>query len=315
MATLTNVYTSGTVKGAREDLIDKVYRIAPEETIFTSNIGRRSVSNIVFDWQTDDLAPPDTGNARPEGNEFSPTAITPTVRLSNVCQISDKAFRISGTMGAMDLAGRASEAGYQYAKALLELKRDVEAILLSNQAKSLTSPRKTAALPAWVKTNVNMGTGGANPAGDGSNTRTDGTQRASSEALLKDVLRKCRESGGKPDMVMLGSFQKIQFSAFPGIAQIRKDVPGEQMATIIGAADVYVSDFGKVSFVVNLLQRPRDAWVIDTDAVRIAYLRPYEKKSLGPFGDTAAEILTVVEYGLQVDNEKALGLIADLQTS
>ena len=62
-----------------------------------------------------------------------------------------------------------------------------------------------------------MSRGGAEASADGTGTRTDGTQRAFTEAQLKAVIQKCWTSGGKPETIMLGAFNKQAFSTFsPG---------------------------------------------------------------------------------------------------
>lgn len=43
------------------------------------------------------------------------------------------------------------------------------------------------------------------------------------------------------------------FSSFPGIAEIRKEVSGRKQATVVGAADVYVSDFGDMEIVPHYM--------------------------------------------------------------
>lgn len=101
---------------------------------------------------------------------------------------------------------------------------DMEAILTNNQAKvtgSATTAPTLAGLGAWVATNTSKGSGGADPSPtDGTATRTDGTQRAFTEVLLKNVLKSVYDnSGEEPNMVMLGTFNKQVFSTFGGNAQ------------------------------------------------------------------------------------------------
>ncbi len=136
----------------------------------------------------------DTANAVLEGDDATTDAVTPTVRLGNICQISDKVARVTGTQQAVEHAGRDDELAYQEMLKGLELKRDMESILVgTNQAKvagDATTARKTASVLSWIKTNTNKGAGGADPsAADGTGTRDDGTQRAFTEAQLKSVLQ------------------------------------------------------------------------------------------------------------------------------
>jgi Family of unknown function (DUF5309) len=316
MAIVGNTFTRYSAVGIREDLSNVIYNISPEETPFISNIGRESVKNTYFEWQTDSLAAASASNAALEGDDISSfTAVTPTARVGNYTQISTKNVVISGTLEAVDKAGRRSEMTYQLAKLGSELKRDMESALLANQspvAGNTTTARRTAGLPAWIKTNTSFGTGGADTAGVAA--RTDGTQRAFTEALLKTVIQKVWTAGGTPKMLMVGPFNKVAASGFTGIATRFRDVPAGQQAQIIGAADVYVSDFGTVNIVPNRFQRDRDAFVVDPDYASLAVLRPIQKMDLAKTGD-AEKALLLVEYGLKVNNEAAHGIVADLTTS
>ena len=265
MAIVANTFTRYSAVGIREDLSNVIYNISPEETPFISNIGRENVKNTYFEWQTDSLAAASDSNAALEGDDISSfTAVSPTSRIGNYTQISTKNVVISGTLEALDKAGRRSELTYQLAKLGSELKRDMESALLANQspvAGNTTTARRTAGLPAFIKTNTDFGSGGADTAGIAA--RTDGTQRAFTEDQLKDVIAKVWESGGTPKMLMVGSDNKQVASGFTGIATRFRDVPAGQQAQIVGAADVYVSDFGTVNIVPNRFQRARDAFVVD----------------------------------------------------
>lgn len=316
MAIVANTFTRYSAIGIREDLSNVIYNISPEETPFISNIGRESVKNTYFEWQTDSLAAASAANAALEGDDVASfTAVNPTSRIGNYTQISTKNVVISGTLEALDKAGRRSELTYQLAKLGSELKRDMESALLANQspvAGNTTTARRTAGLPAFIKTNTNFGTGGADTAGIAA--RTDGTQRAFLESQLKDVIAKVWESGGTPKMLMVGSFNKQAASAFNGIATRFRDVPAGQQAQIVGAADVYVSDFGTVNIVPNRFQRARDALVVDPQYASMAVLRPIQQMELAKTGD-AEKRLMLVEYGLKVNNEAAHGIVADLTTA
>lgn len=316
MAIVANTFTRYSAVGIREDLSNVIYNISPEETPFISNIGRENVKNTYFEWQTDSLAAASDSNAALEGDDIASfTAVSPTSRIGNYTQISTKNVVISGTLEALDKAGRRSELTYQLAKLGSELKRDMESALLANQspvAGNTTTARRTAGLPAFIKTNTDFGSGGADTAGIAA--RTDGTQRAFTEALLKTVIAEVWESGGTPKMLMVGSHNKQVASGFTGIATRFRDVPAGQQAQIVGAADVYVSDFGTVNIVPNRFQRARDAFVVDPQYASMAVLRPIQQMELAKTGD-AEKRLMLVEYGLKVNNEAAHGIVADLTTS
>ena len=112
---------------------------------------------------------------------------------------------------AVNSAGRQSEMAYQGMKRSKELKRDIETILLANNAAAVgnnTTARQCAGVESWLATNTDRGATGADGSGDGSDTATDGTQRAFAESQLKSVIASCWDNGGEPDTIMVGSFNK-----------------------------------------------------------------------------------------------------------
>ena len=135
MAQPTNAFDTYDAIGIREDLQDVIYSIAPTETPFMSAAAREQIKNTLHEWQTDSLASAATNNAVIEGDEATLDASTATSRIGNFTQIMDKTVVITGTQEAVDKAGRASELAYQIAKKSKELKRDIEATLLTNQAR------------------------------------------------------------------------------------------------------------------------------------------------------------------------------------
>ena len=159
-----------------------IYRIDPTDTPFMSGVEKEKATAVNHEWQTQALAAASSANAQLEGDDPTTTATTPTVRLGNLCQISYKVAQVSGTQQAVDHAGRDNELAYQEMLKGLELKRDIETILVgTNQAKvtgNTTTPRQTASILSWIASNTSKGTAGspADPAPvDGTGTRTDGT--------------------------------------------------------------------------------------------------------------------------------------------
>lgn len=322
MAAIAGTQTTTNMVGIREDLSNIIYRIDPEDTPFLSGIGRGpKTSQTLTEWQTDALEAP-AQNAIVEGDEASFAAPTPTVRLGNYTQISRKTVLVSGTAEAVDAAGRKSELAMQTAKRGAELRRDQEYILLQNRggdAGSSSTPRYLAPLLAFIKSNTNKGTGGTPAGADPSYTsgvpgagRTDNsTTRAFTEDILKDVLQKVWSAGGKPKVLMVGPSQKEVVSGFSGLAQRTVDVGRTSAATVIAAVDVYVSNWGIVRVIPNRWQRNRDAFVLDYGMASVRYLRPHKRTPLAKTGD-AEKHMILCEWTLQVNQEKALGLAADL---
>jgi hypothetical protein len=237
-----------------------------------------------------------------------------------------KAVTVSGTLDAVDKAGRKKELAYQLVKRGREVKRDAEKIYLNNQASvvaaSGTAP-KLGGLPSWLTSNVSRATDGSSGGYSTSTgltvaaTDTTGTGRTFTETLLKTAMQSCFTNGGNPTMLMLGPYNKGQFSNatnFPGIATLRTNVAQNSgMATIIGAADIYAGDFGTLQVVPNRFQRENDAWLIDPEYIKIGTLRPLQQAQLAKTGDSEKRFM-VQETTLIVSNEAGHGVVADLKT-
>ena len=318
MTIVANTFLTYNAKGIREDLANVIYSISPETTPFVSNVGKGSISNTAFDWQTDALAAAGA-NAALEGDDTTFAAVTPTVRLQNYAQISNKNVIISGTEEKVNKAGRKSELAYQIARRGAELKRDIEFIALNGQAAvagNSATARTTGSLPAFLKTNTNKAGDGVDPVYTTipDDTRTDGTQRDFTEVILKDVIQQVWTEGGMPKILLVGPVNKQKASAFTGIAAQRYNAEGAKASTIVAAADIYVSDFGNVSIVASRFQRERDAFVVDPEYASIDYLRPMQTIDLARTGD-AEKRLMLCEWGVRIHTEKAHGIAADLTTS
>lgn len=316
----TNTFDSYDAKGIREDLSNVIYNISPEETPFMSNVGKGSAKSTYFEWQEDSLSATDTNNAQVEGDDAPAVEPSPTARIGNYTQISRKTVTVSGTLEAVDKAGRKSEMAYQMAKRGAELKRDIEAIATSGQAAvggNSTTARKTAGFGAFLRTNTNNGATATEPTLSGTTSgypnaaAGDGTDRAYTETILKDVVQQVWTEGGDARMLMVGAVIKQKVSGFAGIAAQRFNVTGAKPGTIIGAADIYVSDFGNLEIVPNRFMPADVAYHVDPSMASIAFLRPFQKEELAKTGD-AEKMLLICEWGVKVNNERAHGVARDI---
>jgi len=151
-------YTTYTQIGIREDLSNAIYDISPLDFPFMTSISRGApAKNRFVEWQTDALATAVTTNQAIEGADASYSTATPTVRLRNFTQISQKSISVSGTAQAVTTAGREEELAYQIAKRSKEIKRDMESSFTQNiasRAGSASTARRMAGYEAWITTNV-----------------------------------------------------------------------------------------------------------------------------------------------------------------
>ena len=310
-------YQTYTAIGMREDLSDVIYDISPTDTPFMSSIGKTKATATYHEWQTDSLAAAALGGAV-EGSDATSITAAPTTRIGNRTQIFTKSVAIAGTLEAVDKAGRKSEKAYQLAKVSAELKRNIELTLLSNQVSSAgnsSTARTMGGLQAWLNSNYDGGTSGVAGSG-GTTARVDGTDRTFTEDILKVVIKEVYQSGGNPKVLMVNPAHKQLVSAFAGIAAQRYMAPGNEPTTIIGAADVYMSDFGTVSVVPNRFMNSvnacdETAFIVDPDMAAVAYLRPFQTIELAKTGDSEKTQL-LAELTLEVKNEAAHGIVADL---
>jgi hypothetical protein len=313
MAQPTNTFDTYDAVGIREDLQDVIYSISPTDTPFMSSAGREAVRNTLHEWQTDSLAAAATNNAVVEGDEATLDAVSATSRLSNTTQIMDKTVVITGTQEAVDKAGRASELAYQIAKKSKELKRDMEATLLANQAEAAgdaSTARTFGSINSWIASNDVFASDGAS-GGLGNTARTDGTPEALTEANLKTVIKNVWNAGGNPSVIMVGPFNKQKISGFTG-GSTRFDASEDK--TLYTSIDVYSSDFGDLEVVPNRFSRDRDAHVLDMDYWSIGFLRDFTMHELSKTGDSEKRQM-LVEFTLISRNEAASGGVYDLTTS
>jgi len=314
MAQPASSYSSYDAVGNREDLANAIYDISPTTTPFLNGIKKNSAASTKHEWQTDSLAAASGSNFVIEGDDASTDASSATTRVYNYTAISDKVARVTGTQEAINSAGRQSEMAYQVMKRSKELKRDVETILLSNNAAVAgndTTARECAGVESWLATNTDRGATATDPTGDGTDAAGDGTQRAFTESQLQNDIASCWENGGEPDTIRAGAFNKQALSAFTGNASRQINADDKKLVTDIR---VYVSDFGDLVVIPNRFQRTRSALVLDMDMWCFSTLRDFQTVDLAKTGDTERKQI-LVEYTLESKNEAASGIVADLTTA
>jgi hypothetical protein len=326
MAQVTNTFSSYDSRRNREEFADAIYNIDPEETPLMSALGRENVVSTHPEWSTDTLATPVTNNAQVEGDEFTYSVVDPTVRLGNYTQISRKEYLITRTSERTSKAGPNSELGRQRRKKGVELRKDMEAALLSNTASLAgndTTARRLGGLPSWIETNTDRG-GGGSDGGFNSGTgltvaATNGSQRAFSKTIMDAIILSAYTNGGNPTTLMVSPYVKTVFSTFinaSGTATLRKEATSGQQ-TIVAAADMYLSDFGNISIVPNRVMSgvgatlARNAFLLDPEYAAVGIFDDIQEVRPAKTGDAEKRVL-LVEYTFIMKNEKAHAVAADL---
>lgn len=327
MAVPTMAFQTYQAIGNREDLEDVIYSISPVETPFLTMAERIKAKAVLHEWQTDSLSAA-AANKQLEGDDASGGTAVPSVRLSNYCQTSSKYAVVTDVQQAVDHAGRGSEMAYQIAKRLSELKRDMEFALTQNQGSSAGAAgtaRSSAGVESWLtmptgaatvgnSTSIGTGTSQTTPgfASGVVPAPTDSTVTASfTVGPLKAVIASCWTAGGNPGVIMCGAAQKQTISAFAGIATLYREAGSTSKGTaIVGAADLYISDFGEHRIVPNRFSRQRTILVLDMDYWAVAYLEKVSQKPIARTGSAEKRLIDTT-FCLVARNPQSSGKIAD----
>ena len=261
-------------QGQREDLSDVLTILEPESTPFVSMANKATATGTFFEVQVDDLSVVDFSGVG-EGEDvtsFSNKAEN-RARIGNYIQKFRRTYAVSDIAELVDTAGVANEFAASEAKAVREIKRDLEAAVCSAQDRQADSgagaPYKTRGMFKW------LGVGGQpsdvpafaqNVAND-----TTGTQ---TEATFNSVLQELYEANGMPGgqlTLIAGPQLKKEISDFArqaGGAGFSFSVtqPAESKKITL-SVNLYSGDFGDVAVVPSVfLNRTSGSSTIDGDA-------------------------------------------------
>lgn len=298
----SSAYSVGAAGGNREDLEDKIHDLYPDDSYFQTTFDTVSASSVLHEWLGDELDAP-APNINIEGDDATFATVSNPARYNNHCQIVKKTFLISGTQEVVAKAGRKKESGRQAVKKMREAKNDLEYAIARNQAAtvgSATVGRSLGSIESWigdatasstVAGQVILATSTASattaPLSSGAPAApTDGsTTGALTEAGLRLALEGGWQEGGDIDVIVVAAAAKNAINGFTGIAQRQVDVARGAQASITGAADFYVSNFGTHKVVLHRHVRPSVALCLDTDLWAIANLRSWRMEKLAKTGD------------------------------
>ena len=144
----------GSAVSNREDLTDVLTILAPEETPVLSSASKKRSSATFTEWTVDALSAPVTTGVDEGADVTSFTdQFAGRARLGNYVQKFRRDFRVSDLQEAVDSVGPAKVAQAE-AKAIRELKRDVEATLIGTQDRSIEdgagTPYGLRGLGDWI---------------------------------------------------------------------------------------------------------------------------------------------------------------------
>ncbi len=316
MPVTTGAFTTYGAKGNREDLSNSIYNIDPFDTPVMSMSRRRNAKNRTFDWQTENLPVVDPNNAQLEGFVNVNGTATPTVRLTNVAQISKRDATVSGSQEAADAAGKGSELGHQMAMASKVLKSDMETIMCSRQARvdgdATATARKTEAIAHWLgRATDKLGAAAGAVIGvtaglpvlatDAFAAVAGASQIAFTEVMVGDAMQKAYTNGGSPDNMIVPPAIKRTVSTFDGRN-------GSQILVgkteVVATVDIIATDFGRIKVMPSRWLATDLAFILDADFLATAFYRNFKTIPLAKLGDAETRMI-LAEWGVEMRNPLA----------
>lgn len=288
-------YTAFDTVGKKEDVSDIISNLSPTKTPFVSSIGTEKVSNVLFQWQEDELRAVQV-NAKIEGFTASDATLSPTSLRSNYTQILEKTIKTSGTVDAVDHYGRAKESAYQMGKAMAEVKRDLEHACIGidqdKVAGDSATARKFASVFAQIDSSMRVVTGG------------DST--APSEANLLSGLQLAYAAGADVTTVMVTPTTSLVVADFAKASGRTRDVGSS--TKVVNAVDLYVSPVGTVAVQLNRFLLADRTFIYDPAQWKLCVLRNWFRETLAKDGDNTKQMV-VGEFSLKHKNKFASAII------
>ena len=245
----------------REDLTDVLTILAPEETPILSSAQKQKASATFVEWTVDALSTPATSGIR-EGADVSTFTdqFAGRARLGNYVQKFRRDYQVSDLQEAVDSVGPAKIAQAE-AKAIRELKRDIEATIASNNDRAAENGSDTAyalrGLGGWLDSSgpSDVPSGFRTPA-DSIYTVAEAGATAFGETQFNDIIASIfKETGTVNDLMLvadtklrrvISDFARTTGSATDNVRSVNYDGgSGEIKLTV----DLYQSDHGIVSIV------------------------------------------------------------------
>jgi hypothetical protein len=318
VAKVSNAFTTYQAQANREDLSNAIYNIDPFDTPIMSMARRRNATNRTFDWQTEHLPDVDEDNAQPEGFELARTAATPTVRLTNVTQISKRDATVSGSQEAANAAGKGSEMAHQMAMKSKVLKSDIEKIMSGRQARNngddgTPTARRTEAIAHWIARAVDRdNVAGAAVAGytaaglpavatDAFAAVAGGNQVAMTEKLVGDAMQAAYDNGASPTILIVPPSIKRTVSTFKGRDSTQVLVGRTE---VVATVDVIATDFGRIKVIPSRWIPSDVSLLLDPNYLALAYYRNFRQYPLAKIGDAETRLI-LAEWGVEMRNPLA----------
>ena len=326
-----------TVKGQREDLSDAMVLIEPGDTPLFSMCKKASEpKNVLFQWAADNYATPQTGGvlANADVTSFDDEHANRELLAGRVQKVR-RSFQVDDLVeNVADLAGIGRKQAFNKAgaKALVELKTDIEAIMGSDndsQVESGAAPYKTRGIGEWIKATAQSDLATAVPAAFRTPAASINTTVTTSltESNVIDVLEsmfKVRKAKKNYDLVCgtalkraFTNFIRIQTGSPNVMSTVRTFSSDVESKKIVNSIDIYEGDFGSLSLHVSTYLANGAAaavsaargYVCDMDLISIGFNRKPRMEELEDRGGGRRGFVDAI-FGVAVANPQVLGKFA-----
>lgn len=272
---MANEYTTYSQVGKKEDVSDIITDITPFDTPAFTLFKQEKVNARTFSWLEDALASTAV-NAQLEGADATNQALSDATERTNQTQILSKTFAISATADAVATYGRARESAHQLAKALKEIKRDLERAMVGEAGVASVNTDNTTARK--MKSVI-----------DQTSTTIDATASVYSgtsldEDMLLDAGQVAYDNGSDVDTFMIKPADARIVSGFSASSGRNREIADSK--TLVNAIDLYVSPYGEYKVVLNRHMKTDTALLIDPSMFRTCVLRPITRELLAKNGDS-----------------------------
>ena len=326
-----------TIKGQKEDLSDAMVLIEPGDTpLFSMCKKSKEPTNVLFSWPADKYNDPQTAGvmANDDVTTFDDEHANREL-LSGRIQKVRRSFQVDDLVeNVADVAGVGRKQAFNKsaAKALVELKIDIEAILGSDNDSQVATgsvPYKTRGIGSWISSTAQADAATAVPATFRTPAASiNATATASlTEGNVIDVMEsifKVRRARRNYDLVCgtslkraFTNFIRTQTGSTNVMSSVRTFNTNLDSKKIVNTIDIYESDFGTVSLHVSTYLANGAAaavsaargYVLDMDLVSIGFNRKPRMEELEDRGGGRRGFCDAI-FGVAVSNPSVLGKFA-----
>jgi hypothetical protein len=257
-----DVNNPGSAVSNREDLTDVLTILAPEETPVLSSAQKQRAVATNTEWTVDTLSNPSTAGIV-EGDDVlvHTDQFAGRARMGNFTQKFRRNYKVSDLQEAVDSVGPAKIAQAE-AKAIRELKRDIEATLCSTNVKQQATdvlPYKMTGLGGFIDSAAADSTvpAGFKTPASSIYTTTESAANAFSETALNDIISSIFEVNGVSNGLVLVADVGLRrvVSDFARLSTVTTETSirnvnyDGNVAAIKLSVELYQSDHGVVSIV------------------------------------------------------------------